>query len=102
MASRTSAQSIKSRLEKIEKMRRNKEAENRIFHFTVQQLAEKPLWKAVDSILELERFGSFEKLKEIHYELNLINEKSPFKEYYAALALEGLVRSIIENDQSEE
>lgn len=41
-------------------------------------------------------------LNKLHSELQVINEKSTYKEYFTALALEGLVRSIIENDQSGE
>lgn len=96
-----STRSLISRLKRVEHII-NREAHKRLFEFTVKDLAEKPLWQAVDSILELERFGHFDKLKKLHSELQAIHDKSQHKEYYAALALEGLVRAIIENDQSEE
>lgn len=94
--------SLKRRLDRLERAVREHEAKKRLFDFTVKDLSEKPLWQAVDSILELERFGRFDKLNKLHSELQAINEKSTYKEYFTALALEGLVRSIIENDQSGE
>lgn len=89
--------SLKRRLDRIERAVREREAKKRLFEFTVKELAEKTLWQAVDSILELERFEKTAKLESLLAELDPLDESNcTFREYAVALALKGVIKDCLE------